>query len=301
MSAFLRITTVWAAAAAVLATAVPAQSLTYKGWHIMPTPSYAAKQAKIGHAPPQGAEVINYYGGSVFTAPKVISVMWGSSVNSTIVSTVPGFSGAIVNSTYVDQMSANYSTKKKQAINGHKSTHQIIGRGTYLGQVVITPNNTSSDLSDRDVQKELKLQIKQGHLPKQDLNTLYMVYFPQSVTITLDGLVSCQDFGAYHFAVNDSALSRKNLFYAVEPDCGGSIGNITFAASHEFAEATTDNVPTPGSFPDFPQAWNDDQGYEIADVCNGSGQLTSGASHYTVTQYFLNTTGKCSTGGYTSP
>src|ERR1700749_310832 len=156
MSASVRIMAACAAAVAVLATAVPAQSLTYKGWHIMPTPSYAAKQARIGHKPPQAGEVMNYYGGSVFTAPKVISVMWGSTVNSTIVSTVPGFSTAIVNSTYVDQASANYSTKKKHAINGHHSTRQVIGRGTYFGQVVITPNNTSTNLSDRDVQKELK-------------------------------------------------------------------------------------------------------------------------------------------------
>lgn len=299
MSASVRIMAACAAAAMSFAlAAAPASAFTTsKNYHIMPTPAYMAKLAKAGAPPPAGP--VNYYGGSVFTSSKVVSVMWGSSVNPTIVSTIPGFSGAIVNSTYVDQM-AQYDTPKK-GINGHKGTKQDIGRGTYLGQIVINPKNKNTTLQDSDVQKEIEFQIKKGVLPTADLNTLYMVYFPQSVTIELDGLTSCVDFGAYHFATNDVKLAKNNIFYAVEPDCGGSIGNITFAASHEFAEATTDNVPTPGSVPDFPQAWNDASGFEIGDLCGSSGQLTAGTTHWTVTQYFLNTTMKCSVGNYTSP
>ncbi len=278
--------------------AVSAQAVTYHGYHIMPTPAYTAKMK--GTTPPPAGPV-NYYGGSVFTSSKMVSVMWGPDVNPTIVSTVPGFSGAIVNSTYVDQMGREYSTKGVHAINGHKGTKQVIARGTYLGQIVIKPKNKNTTLQDSDVQAEIELQIKKGKLPAADLNTLYMIYFPQNVTIELDGLTSCVDFGAYHFATIDTKLSKKNIFYAVEPDCGGSIANITFAASHEFAEATTDNVPTPGSVPDFPQAWNDASGFEIGDLCGSSGQLTAGTSHWTVTQFFLNSTMKCSTGSYTSP
>jgi hypothetical protein len=300
MFASLRIAAVCAVAVAAFAVAAPVQALTYHGYHIMATPSYMAKLKKIGHGP-QAAEVMNYYGGSVFTAPRVVNVIWGSTVNPTIVSTVSGLGAALPVSTYLDQGSKEYSTKGVTAINGHKSTNQVIGRGSFFGQIQIKPKNKGTDLTDADVQKELEHQIKKGVLPARDLNTLYMVYFPQSVSINLDGLQSCVDFGAYHFATKDTKLSKKNIFYAVEPDCGGSIGNITFAASHEFMEATTDNVPTPGSFPDFPQAWNDSSGFEIGDVCGGSGTLTSGSGHWTVTQYFLNSTGKCSTGSYTSP
>ncbi|HUK42973.1 MAG TPA: hypothetical protein VLW48_00875 [Candidatus Bathyarchaeia archaeon] len=298
MSRSLRILAACAVAAAAFAFVAPAQAFVLGAYHIMPTPAYKAKLLKEGVPPPAGP--VNYYGGSVFTSSKVVSVMWGSGVNSTIVSTIPGFSAAIVNSTYVDQMS-QYNTKGVHAINGHKSTKQIISRGTYLGQIVINPKNKNTTLQDSDVQAEIEHQIKKGVLPPRDLNTLYMVYFPQNVTIELDGLTSCVDFGAYHFATVDTTLSKKNIFYAVEPDCGGSIGNITFAASHEFAEATTDNVPTPGSFPDFPQAWNDANGFEIGDLCGTSGQLSDGTNHWTVTQYFLNSTMHCSTGNYTSP
>jgi hypothetical protein len=227
--------------------------------------------------------------------------MWGSGVNSTTVATVPGFTTALVNSTYVDQM-AEYDTHLK-GINGHKGTKQDIRRGDYLGQIQIKPHNKSLTLTDKDVQKEIEQQIADGVLPAQSLDNLYMIYFPQNVSINLQGLQSCVDFGAYHFATHDTKLSKRNLFYAVEPDCNSGINFITFAASHEFAEATTDNVPTPGSNPDFPQAWNDSAGFEIGDKCGGSGSLTdtNTGKSYTVTQYYLNSKANCSTGNYTSP
>jgi hypothetical protein len=295
----LHTTCLSACALAAAALASPAQAADIGGgYHVMYTPEYKAAH-NIPDTPPPATQML-YYGGSVLANSKVISVIWGNNVNPTTVATVPGFSAALGNSTYTDQM-AEYSTKGQKTVNGHKSTKQIIGRGTYLGQTQITPNNKSTNLSDADVQAELKFQIKAGVLPHQDLNTLYMVYFPDNITITLDGLVSCQQFGAYHFAVNDTKLSKGNLFYSVEPGCHYGIQNITFAASHEFAEATTDNVPTPGSNPAFPQAWNTSDGYEIADLCGGSGTLTSADGTYTVSQYFLNSTGRCSTSNYTSP
>jgi hypothetical protein len=293
----LRSIAAFAAAAAALSLAVtPVQAYRHGAYHIMPTPQYLAKMKK--EIPPPAGPMF-YYGGSVFEHMKVVSVMWGPNVPASTVAGIPGFSTAIVNSTYVDQMS-EYDTPK-HGVNGHKGTKQHIGRGTYLGQVQITPKNQSTSLTDEDVQIELKHQIKKGKLPPSDLETLYMIYFPQNVSINLEGLLSCQDFGAYHFATNDLKLARNNVFYAVEPACNYSFGQITFIAAHEFAEATTDNVPTPGSFPDFPQAWNDANGFEIADKCGGSGTLTAGADHYTVTQYYLNSKSGCSTGNYTSP
>jgi hypothetical protein len=288
-----------ACAAALAMAALPAQALVHGSYHILPTKAYLQKHANdAGRVTPAGP--MFYYGGSVLAKTKLVSIMWGNSVNPNTVAAIPGFSAAIVNSTYVDQM-AQYNTKGVVATNGHKSTNQTISRGTFLGQVVINPKNKSNNLSDEDVQKELAYQIKKGVLPAADLNSLYMIYFPDPVVITLDGLTSCQDFGAYHFATNDVKKSKKNIFYAVEPSCHYPVSSITFAASHEYAEATTDNQPTPGSFPDFPQAWNDANGFEIGDKCGTSGTLTSSGGHWTVTQYWLNSKNGCSTGSYTSP
>jgi hypothetical protein len=267
-------------------------------YHIFATPAY---EAQTGRHPHMGLGEMNYYGGTVFSKIELVSVIWGSGVNSTTVAEVPDFSAALVNSTFLQQLS-QYNTKGVKAINGHKGSNQKIGLGTYFGQVQITPKNKNLSITDKDVQKEIEYQIKTGVLPKQGPNMLYMIYFPTDVIINLQGSLSCQSFGAYHFASNDKKEVSSNLFYAVEPDCGGGFGNITFAASHEFAEATTDNIPTPGSNPDFPQAWNNSTGYEIGDLCETtSGTLTDKTRSYTVTQVYLNSIASCSTGNYTSP
>jgi hypothetical protein len=282
----------------VLTQSTPVAALGVGAYHILPLPGY---YAKTGRLPPGGGDgPLNYYGGSVFESVKVVSVMWGSGVNQQTVQQIPAFSAAMVNSTYMDQLSPQYDTFLR-GINHHKGTKQHIQRGSYLGQVQIAPHNTSLSLTDADVQNELRYQIKHGALPLNDLDTLYMIYFPSNVTINIDGLISCQQFGAYHFAKNDTKLASNNVFYSVEPECGAGFDFLTFAASHEFIEATTDNVPTPGSNPDFPQAWNDVHGEEAGDLCGDAGTLSDGTHSWTVTQYYLNTIEACSTGNYQSP
>jgi hypothetical protein len=183
----------------------------------------------------------------VFSSVEVVSVMWGSGVNSTTVADIPDFSTAIVNSTFIDQL-GEYSTKGLKGVNGHKGSNQTISRGTYYGQVQIAPKNKSLDLSDDQIHRELKYQISIGALPPEAPNMRYMIYFPSDITINLDGLISCQDFGAYHYATRTHE-NPSNIFYTVEPDCNAGFDYITYAASHEFAEATTDNIPTPGDDP----------------------------------------------------
>jgi hypothetical protein len=285
------------AVAATFLLAASANAGTVQHYKVFPMTSFASKLPQV---PPAGD--MNYYGGSVFTTPNLVSVIWNKDVLQNTQDQIPLFSAAIVDSTYVDQMH-EYSTRGVKAINGHKGTTQQIRRGTYLGQVVLTPHNKSKQLTDKDVQTELLRQIDEGALPPSGPRFLYMIYFPQDISIDLEGSKSYQSFGAYHFATIDTKMAKKrNVFYAVEPECNSGFGFLTFAASHEYAEATTDNVPTPGSNPDFPQAWNDDLGFEIGDKCGGQGTLTSTAGSWTVTQYYLNSKHGCSTQStYTSP
>jgi hypothetical protein len=285
------------AVAATFLLATSANAETVKHYKVFPMTSFASKQPQV---PPAGD--MFYYGGSVFTTPNLVSVMWNKDVLQNTQDQIPLFSAAIVDSTYVDQMH-EYSTAGVQSINGHKGTHQQIRRGTYLGQVVLKPHNQSKTLTDEDVQTELLRQIDEGALPPSGPRFLYMIYFPSDISIDLGGSKSCQSFGAYHFATIDTKMAKKrNVFYAVEPECNSGFSFLTFAASHEYAEATTDNVPTPGSNPDFPQAWNDVNGFEIGDKCSGRGTLTSTGGSWTVTQYYLNSVHGCSTETqYTSP
>lgn len=284
-----------ALATSALVAAAPAHAKMPKHYRIFPMTSFNSELP----APPAGD--MNYYGGSVFSKVNVVSVMWNKDVLANTQKEVPLLSAALVNSTYIDQ-AGQYSTKGVQSISGHRGTSQVIKRGTYFGQVVLVPHNNSKSLTDAQVQAELKKQIKEGHLPPRSANTVYMIYFPSDITINLDGSLSCQAFGAYHFATVDTASARKkNIYYSVEPECNSGFNFLTFAASHEFMEATTDNVPTPGSNPNWPQAWNDSAGYEVGDKCSTSGTLSTKSDSWEVTQYYLNSTHACSTGNYTSP
>lgn len=289
-----------AAIAAMLGVlSMPAGALVHGAWHILPLPEYFAK---TGRTPPGGGDgPVYYYGGSVFSNVRVVSVIWNRDVLKNTRQQVPLLSAALVNSTYIDQM-AEYSTLHQKSVNGRRSTKQVIGRGTYFGQVVLKPHNSSKQLTDDDIQMELKRQIRDGVLPARDANTLYMIYFPGDITIDLEGLTSCQDFGAYHFATIASKIAKsRNIFYTVEPECNSGLDYLTYAASHEFAEAVTDNVPTPGNTPDYPQAWNDTSGAEIGDLCPFEGALSDGTYIWKVTQVYLNSLEGCSTGDYTSP
>lgn len=303
------------AAVATLALALPAQGAgsgvgknVFKPQHVgfgngsaihfYQTPE---QMKRSGRLPPQlGTGEMEYFGGSVFSKVKLVSVLWGPNVNATWVSGLPGYHAAIVNSTYLDQL-AEYSTKGVKSVDGKHTGKQTIKRGTYLGQIQITPKNTKANITDKQVRAELAYQIGQGVLPPNDLNTFYMIYFPPGVTIKAFHLISCQNFGAYHDAASGK-VTKSNIFYAVEPDCHYSFNSQTIVSAHEFSEATTDNIPTPGSNPSYPQAWNNASGYEIGDLCEGTqGTLTAGKNSYPVQQEYLNSKGACSTGNYTSP
>jgi len=286
------------AAAATLVVTASAHAGPAKNYHLFRATSFAA----LAKRPVPPDTDMNYYGGPVFSNVKVETVMWNKDVPQNTQDNIPLFTAALVNSTYLDQL-GEYDTKGVETANGHKGTKQIINRGTYLGQVVLDPKNKSTLLLDSDVQKELKHQIHLGVLPPNDENTLYMIYFPANITIVIDGQASCVVFGAYHFATNDAKRAKKhNVFYSVEPECNQGYDYITFADSHEFAEATTDNVPTPLVNPDYPQAWNDPTGYEIGDKCSNGGTLKGTAGSWQVTQVFLNSLHGCSTTKtYTSP
>jgi hypothetical protein len=267
--------------------------------HFMLTPEYAKQIGRVPKLSKQADGEMLYYGGTVFSNVKVVSVIWGRGVDPQTIHFMPGFLKAMPNSTYLDQL-IQYSTVGLTGVNGHKGSDQTIARGTFLGQFKIRPHNKNTTLQDKDLRVELKYQIRHGHLPPHDLDTLYMIYFPDNIIIQAFGLQSCQAFGAYHFAHLKHGPDR--FFYGVMPGCHYSFASHTIVSSHEFSEALSDNNPTPGSNPDFPQAWNNATGFEIGDLCQGrNGTLTTSRKTYTVQQEYLNSIAGCSTGNYTSP
>ncbi len=221
---------------------------------------------------------VHYYGGPVIPNPKVYAVWWGdpSRLNSAITAAHGGiadfFAGA-TNSNFMDWLNEYNTTITVQAgtHTGSPGTNQRIGRGNYVGAITLS-SIPPGNVTDAQIQAALGSGIAAHVLPSPDDNTIYAIYFPSSVSITLDGSVSCLSFGAYHEAI----VGAQNAYYLIMPDCGGSFGGTTIVTSHELIEATTDGVPTPGSSPDYPQAWNDSGGSETGDLCEGtSGNITT--------------------------
>jgi hypothetical protein len=285
-----------------LAFALTLAALLAGGYAAAAEPAYHLYRTHL--TPPAGnvrprASTIEYFGGPVISTVHVEVVIWGSKVASSTVTSIGPFLKSLANSTFTDLL-GQYATDLT-GVNGHAGTDQQIKRGSLLGQVQIVPKNTSTKLSDAAIQAEIIHQITVGKLPRRGPNILYMVFFPASITITIDGSTSCTDFGAYHEA-SPGNPAKSNFWYGVMPDCGGGFTSLTYATSHEFAEAVTDAIPTPGSHPAYPQAWNTADGYEIADLCEGlSATLTAGKAVFTVTEVFDKKTNACATGNYTSP
>jgi len=75
-------------------------------------------------------------------------------------------------------------------------------------------------------------------------NSLYVIFYPATTTITLSGAVSCQYFGGYHESVT---VGTREVAYAVLPRCtqGGQavLDTLTGSASHEILEASEDPYP----------------------------------------------------------
>jgi hypothetical protein len=254
-----------------------------------------------GHFSPQATANVVYFGGPVIGTVQIVAVLWGDNVDTATKTGIAAFLTALPASSYADLLS-QYGTNAT-AINGHTATHQTITRGNFGGIFTIKPSITTNNISDTAINHELRLQIARKTLPANNPNMLYMVYFPANILITANNAQSCSGFLAYHTAAFPKPRP-DNFYYGVFPACGG-FSLVTLASSHEFAEAVTDGIPTPGSHPNYPQAWNNTRGYEIADLCeyqaNAATTLTAGSQSFTVQQIWSNKTGACSTGTYRSP
>ena len=246
-----------------------------------------------------GAVTAQYYGGSVTPNPKVYVVWWGdpAKIDASLTAAHGGiadFYAGVTNSSYMDWLNEYNTTIAVQA-GSHKGmagTGQRIGRGNYVSTITLA-NVPAGDVSDAQIQTTLDQAFTAGTLPAPDDNTLYAIYFPAGVTISLDGSSSCSSFGAYH--MNTTETKRHDAYYLVMPDCGSPFNSRTSVSSHELIEAMTDNLPTPANSPDYPQAWNDSMGNEMGDLCNGSAAITTPLGMFTVQTIWDERTQACKT------
>jgi MYXO-CTERM domain-containing protein len=246
---------------------------------------------------------LKYYGGGVISNVEIIEISWNASVDQTYMTKLQGFYTTIVKSPFIDWMQEYDTIGKTGFVDMMPGTNQHIGRGTFGSMVTITPANMKTSLDDTEIQAELLAQLNANKLPQPTFdkngvaNSLYMIDFPQGISILLEGLQSCNSFGAYHFTIT---YKGKSVPYGVHPYCGYSFDTSTWIHSHELAEAMTDMevgiVETDFVKPSQrPLAWvtlanTAWASLESGDLCNG---VTADVSGYKVQKIWSNFAQAC--------
>jgi hypothetical protein len=241
-----------------------------------PTDDGAADAGPIPYPAPHTAmPQVDYNGGRVLQNPKIVTITWAQD-DAQMVSRVQQFGDIITSTAWWTAVSAEYCQQP--------GNQPCIGPGSSGGHVVIS-DPSPTDFSDSSQGAESTLQtFIHDHVvggdgitadfPTPDDNTLYVLYFPPGVTITLDGSGSCDSFGAYHNTMQLPFANQllNNVAYAIIPRCGTKESTTTVSASHEIIEAATDPDigQTSLAYYMLNQLWAI-AGGEVGDLCEGIG------------------------------
>jgi hypothetical protein len=199
---------------------------------------------------------IQSYGGTTLHHPTFISITFPA---DTLAAELEDFSASVGCTDYWHAITADYGVGEAIA-----------------GPPVALTEAAPATIDDTGVSAWLatKIDSNDPQFPRPATDTVYAIWYPESTTITLQGLTSCSDFGGYH---NGGSLADGTPFsYAVLPRCptqgGGTVmDGLTTTASHEFIEACTD--PQPYAAPAYAapdanhQGWLFAEASEVADMC----------------------------------
>ena len=291
--------------AAPLASVADANPAAPWGYSAAPAPSHSAQRPMPLGPSPQAATPgtgdVTYGdpgppaqpGGPVISSVAVQSVYWGAGTYEDGVRspmdpcpvmtacTMTEFFQGVTDSAHLDWLS-EYDTAGLNRIPDLPA--QAIGRGRFIGQTTISPVNRGLTISETEVAAELDRQLSSGALPPPQLDsagqvrTLYAMFFPETITLTLGGTVGGEPGGfcAYHSTIQHSG---RAVPYMVLPDfeshhfdghCGDDallFNNFTSVTAHELLESITDPAVGVGP-PVGAPAWLDyNTGLEIADIC----------------------------------
>jgi hypothetical protein len=202
--------------------------------------------------------VPHYWGGDVLTTPKVVIVLWGSSVSAGLSGGMPALFRFLTNSQWMDRLVEYFS------VSGHGGPVQ---RGSYFGEFPISPTTNHGKsgqptLTDVDIGTELAKQINTtGAVPAPTANTLYFIFFPPNFSVTIGNNGSaCNNWGGIHASTTQTINGvSTRIPYAIVPDMASTAcvskkwatGSVwqqeTFIASDILAETITDPFHGPNN------------------------------------------------------
>jgi hypothetical protein len=246
--------------------------------HVLPTPAsiHSPRDTQPTNAPDNGTSVfpasygsgnLTDHGGPEISSAAYRAIYWNSSVaNSTATSlnysTISSQISAFISYFGTDSNYSGSTTDDYSIVQQYGSSNPIASGLQALGYRVDS-QATASRITDRSIQNYLAGLFNSG-LEQASTSTLYGVYFPHGMKVSLQGGNSCTSFCGYHshFTYNGALIKYAVFPY---PDCSGcslsgkSVADmLTIVTSHEIREAVTDSL---GS------AWFDASGYEADDKC----------------------------------
>lgn len=203
---------------------------------------------------------VPFQGGPTLGNPVLVTITFQDDTNR---GTLEQFGQFLVGSSWYTQVSPQFNLGAASEIN------------------VELAENSPSSIDDSVIQTNLAALIEAGTVPGLGggtatlADTVYMIYYPSTTSITIDDQAVCTvSAGGYH---SESTLSTGESFtYATVTNCVGALPvnppeNIEWAASHEFIEAATD--PLPDTDPGYLITSETNPwaliGGEVADLCTG--------------------------------
>lgn len=158
-------------------------------------------------------------GGSVLSAPNIVTVTWSADTN------------AATWNTYDDAIGA---TMYWHTINNEYGVGQATG-GSHVSITTAPPTT----MADTDLDTLVSTDVGNATFPAYTSNTIYAIYLPSTTSLTMQGQsmdYCAQGVGGYH-----STSQTGNYVYAVMLQCSNFTPDIIEqSASHEFNEASTD-------------------------------------------------------------
>ncbi len=215
--------------------------------HAMPDASPDAP-TNLGPFPSQ--PTVQNAGGNVLAAPHIVPVFFANDATSQ--ATIEMFLAQLAQDTaYWSAISSEYG----------------VGALTVGASVVATETPPTTDSGLQTIVTSHAGGT--GGWPANTPNTIYAIFLPDGVTLTMQGGTSCTDFDGYH------SETQNHVVYALMPRCNSmtfpGLQVVTIASSHEFLEASTD--PHPFSTPAFNEVddehaiWGLAPGGELGDMC----------------------------------
>jgi hypothetical protein len=213
--------------------------------------------------------------GTIFANPQLVTLTWA---DDPLATHLEAFGDFVVGSNWLKAWGPEYGVKG--------ATHVQKYRFAAVANKTIDEATVLTDIKNLAMAQTLAMPSSTNN------QLLYLIYVPKSYTFTSMGMTGvCGNSGALGYHAYDK-LGGTNFAYAVNGNCGGSLGEVTSTAAHEIAEAATDPI-TDNTAPGWSLAvdntshWIGQNGDEIGDLCQYDANITEGA--YQLQRIFSNT------------